>query len=272
MASLFNWFRDKEANDVRPQDIDRRLNEVAETGRKPATLNRYRALLSLTYAIANRNGKLQVNPARLVRLRRENNCRVRFLADPEEASLRAKVRELYPECEPEFDLALHTGMRRGEQYRLRWQDVDFRTGIITIPLSKHGEKRHIPMNPIARESLVTLRQGRTGPGYVCTGLEGPRSRDWRRWFEECVSAAKIADMHWHDLRHTFASRLVMSGVDLRTVQELMGHKTIAMTVRYSHLARTHLQEAVERLSARRTDTSTDTDDYRENEIATQATA
>jgi site-specific recombinase XerD len=79
--------------------------------------------------------------------------------------------------------------------------------------------------------------------------------------------AKIGDMHWHDLRHSFASRLVMSGVDLRTVQELMGHKTIAMTVRYSHLACTHLQEAVERLSDRRTDTTTDTDGHSENKMA-----
>ncbi len=70
--------------------------------------------------------------------------------------------------------------------------------------------------------------------------------------------AGIENFHWHDLRHSFASRLVMAGVDLRTVQELLGHKTIAMTVRYSHLAPTHLQEAVERLTAKPTDTTTDT--------------
>ncbi len=72
-----------------------------------------------------------------------------------------------------------------------------------------------------------------------------------------MTAAQIEDFRWHDLRHTFASRLVMTGVDLRTVQELLGHKTIDMTVRYSHLAPTHVQEAVERLTAKPTDTTTD---------------
>src|SRR5215467_1227472 len=122
-----------------PQDIERKLNALAEDGRKPATVNRYRTLLSLVFSLAVRNGKLVSNPVRLVKRRKENNERVRFLELEEETSLRGKIRECYPEHESEFDLALHTGMRRGEQYRLRWQDVDLRSGIITIPLSKHGE-------------------------------------------------------------------------------------------------------------------------------------
>jgi site-specific recombinase XerD len=258
MEAILSWFRGRAADDVRPQDIERHLSELAERGLKPATLNRYRALLSLTYSIAIRNGKVSLNPARLVRLRKENNARVRFLSADEEAALRSKIRETHPDGEAEFDLALNTGMRRGEQYWLRWQDVDFKTGILTIPRSKHGEKRHVPINPAARAALEALWQRRTAPGFVCPGVEAERGRDWRRWFEEAVRLAEIENFRWHDLRHTFASRLVMAGVDLRTVQELMGHKTIAMTVRYSHLASTHLQEAVERLTAKPTDTTTDT--------------
>jgi site-specific recombinase XerD len=112
--------------------------------------------------------------------------------------------------------------------------------------------------------LETLWQRRTAPGYVCHGAEGLRGREWRRWFEEALEVAELEDFRWHDLRHTFASRLVMAGVDLRTVQELMGHKTISMTVRYSHLAPTHLQEAVERLTAKPTDTTTDTKRFEGN--------
>ena len=259
METILGWFRDRAAADVRPQDIERRLSELAEENHlQPAAVNRYRALMSLIYSIAMRNAKVSANPARLVRLRKENNARVRFLSDEEETKLRNKIRESYPDREAEFDLALNTGMRRGEQYRLRWQDVNLKTGIVTIPRSKHGEKRHIPLNSASRAALEALWQRRTAPGYVCPGVEAERSRDWRRWFEEAVLSVGIENFRWHDLRHSFASRLVMAGVDLRSVQELLGHKTIAMTVRYSHLAPTHLKEAVERLTAKPTDTTTDT--------------
>ena len=258
METILGWFRERAATDVTPQDIERRVAELGDQGRKPATLNRYRALLSLTYSLANRNGKVSVNPARLVRLRKENNARVRFLDGQEEATLRAKIRETCPDREAEFDLALHTGMRRGEQYRLRWQDVNLKQGILTIPCSKHGEKRHVPINSAARAALETLQRRKDGSGYACPGPADSRGRDWQRWFEEAVLEAGIVNFRWHDLRHTFASRLVMAGVDLRTVQELMGHKTISMTVRYSHLAPTHLQEAVERLTEQPTATRTAT--------------
>jgi site-specific recombinase XerD len=85
----------------------------------------------------------------------------------------------------------------------------------------------------------------------------------RRWFEPVVKASGLLAFTWHCLRHTFASRLVMAGVDIRTVQELLGHKTISMTVRYSHLAPKHTLAAVERLDAptgEATDTTTDTRD------------
>jgi len=259
METILGWFRERGAEEITPQDIERRLNEIAEEGRKPATVNRYRALLSLVYSLAVRNGKLTVNPVRQVKPRKENNERVRFLDEKEETSLRQKIQELCPERESEFDLGLHTGMRRGEQYRLRWQDVDFKRGILTIPRSKHGELRHIQINSVARAALLKLRQHGDGVGYVCPGLEGPRNRDWRRWFEEVLKKARIHNFRWHDLRHTFASRLVMAGVPLRAVQTLLGHKRMETTLRYSHLGETHLREAVERLTEKPTDTRTSTE-------------
>lgn len=266
MDTLLEWFGDRLAAEVTPQEIDRKLSGLWEEGRKPATLNRYRALLSLAYSVANRNGKLSVNPARLVRLRKENNARVRFLDDQEESVLRSRIRALYPEREPDFDLDLHTGMRRSEQYRLRWQDVDLKRGIITIPRSKPGEKRHIPINSTARAALGMLRSRADSSGLVCPELRWVDGNDARRWFEECVKQAGVVNFHWHDLRHTFASRLVMAGVDLRTVQELLGHKTIAMTVRYSHLAPAHQREAIERLASRPTATATATEAILENAV------
>jgi len=283
METLLNWFREHVAEEITPQDIERKLSELASEGRKPATVNRYRTLLSLVFSLAVRDGKLATNPVRQVKRRKENNERVRFLEVDEEAKLREKIRKFCPQREPEFDLALHTGMRRGEQYRLRWQDVDLRRGIITIPLSKHGEARRIQINSTSRTALLRLREHGErkenkesvrvlGVGYVCPGYEGPRKRDWRHWFQDVVEKAELSDFRWHDLRHTFASRLVMAGVPLRAVQVLMGHKCIETTLRYSHLGETELHKAVERLTAKSTDTTTSTEQKCSSTTQTAASA
>jgi integrase len=160
----------------------------------------------------------------------------------EEEKLRRVLRENDRCLEAEFDLALDTGMRRGEQYRLRWEDVNCRLGIITIPRSKHGERRYIPINSAAKIALEVLQRQTDGSGYVVPGAKAPRNKDPRRTFEAAVKESGILNFRYHDIRHTFASRLVMAGVDLRTVQELMGHKTVAMTIRYSHLAPSHQRD------------------------------
>lgn len=150
-------------------------------------------------------------------------------------------------------------MRRNEQYRLRWEQVNLEVGIITILDSKNGERRHVPMNSEARRALTYFFEKRDDSGYVVPGTTDVRGRDWQRWFEQAVKRAGIKDFCWHDLRHTFASRLAMAGVPLRTIGELLGHKTLAMTMRYAHLAPAHLRDAVECLvNPTSTDTRTST--------------
>jgi integrase len=173
---------------------------------------------------------------------------VRFLSQEEEQRLFRYLEEKFPERLAEVIVALHSGMRRSEQYLtsecpeggLRWGNIDFRNGLLTIPRSKHGGIRHIPMNSLLRSTLGAL-QKRAASDYVFPG-EIPS-----RWFTAACKDVGILDFTWHSLRHTFASRLVMAGVDLRTVQELMGHRTITTTMRYAHLAPAHQAEAVERL-------------------------
>jgi site-specific recombinase XerD len=258
MGLLLEWFGTRAAESITAPDIERALATAAEQyGWSPGTVNRYRSLLSLTYRLGIRSGKVRENPVRQVARRKENNLRVRFLDPEEEERLRTKIRELCPDREPEFDLALHTGLRRNELWRLRWQDVNFQAGLLTVREAKNGQARHIPLNMVAEKALLTLSRRGTGE-YVLPGPADRTPRTWDRWFERCVRAAGIADFRYHDLRHTFASRLVMAGVPLRTLAELLGHRTLSVVMRYAHLSPGHLREAVERLAQAPIDTRTDT--------------
>jgi integrase len=211
-------------------------------------VNRYRALVSLVFRLGIENGKVKENPARLVKHRPVNNTRTRWLIPEEEDRLRVAIEEGCPEHVPELDLALNTGLRLSELYGLTWENVDTSRRVLTVPRSKNGETRHVPLNSVALAALAELRNRGDGTGAVIRNPQGEPLAGPRYWFEPAVGRAKIRSFSWHCLRHTFASRLVMAGVDLRTVQELLGHKSIAMTVRYSHLSPTHTLAAVERLA------------------------
>jgi integrase len=247
MARLSEWFGNRPADSITAQEIERRFAEQQWT---PATSNRYRALLSLTYRLAIRSCKVRENPARLVAHRFEDNARVRFLESEEEVALRAKIREVCPKRESEFDLALHTGIRQGEQYGLRWEHVDWERRQLTIPRSKNGSMRHVPLNSTALHALVELRTLNGHCELVCGGSRTPRT-----WFDRLLKVSGVREFTWHCLRHTFASRLVMAGVDIRTVAELLGHMTLAMTMRYAHLAPDHQLAAVQKLETTATKTA-----------------
>jgi site-specific recombinase XerD len=227
--------------------IDKVLDGLRHRGLTGSTANRYRSLLSSIFAYGVRTGRVGSNPLRLVKRFREGESRVRYLLRDEEILLRAAVLSNCPEREPELDLALYTGMRRGEQFTLKWKDVDLDRGILTVR-GKTG-RRHIVINSSARSAIERLAKHRRDPAalFVCPDTQSEVQTDWRRWFEKSCRAAGIEDFHWHDLRHTFASRLVMAGVDIRTVQELLGHKSITMTMRYSHLSPDHRQAAAEKI-------------------------
>jgi site-specific recombinase XerD len=240
MAKLKIAFGTRSADGITPQEFERWFGE--HTDWQPATANRYRALLSLTYRLGLQNGKVAHNPARMMRHRHENNARLRWLTSDEEKALRVAIEADGSHHLPELDIALHTGLRRSEQYRLTWNSVDFEQQILTVAQSKNGETRHVPLNAVALSAFLLLKRHCDATGKVFLN-PGPR-----RWFEPAVKKAGLTDFTWHCLRHTFASRLAMAGVDLRTIQELMGHKTISMTCRYAHLAPSHKLAAVERLS------------------------
>jgi integrase len=148
-----------------------------------------------------------------------------------------------------------------------WDRVDLQRRDIFIPKSKNGNARHIPLNDEALAAFKLLRARSVGQERVFISKREEPLGGYKHWFDGAVEKAGIKDFTWHCFRHTFASRLVMARVDIRTVAELMGHKTIQMTMRYAHLAPQHKLEAVQQLVGRPcqivpTDTKTNTSGFR----------
>jgi integrase len=236
MAALVDKFGNSAAEEIKPSEIKAWLEERNEWSL--ATKNRYIALLKLTFRLAEEAQKIKYNPARLVRQQKENNARIRWLTDAEETKLRTKIPSEHLQ---EFEIALHTGMRKSEQYeKASWENADFANNLLRIPKSKHGEARYVRLNSRV-QAILSMLKPENAKGLI-HDLKSPRG-----WFEKAVKDSGIPHFTWHDLRHTFISRLMMAGVDLRTVMELAGHKTIQMTMRYAHLAPSHLAAAAEKL-------------------------
>ena len=191
-----------------------------------------------------------------------NNGVIRWLKPDEEQRLRAALlghiemkAHLAQYQEPlvrhrlcELDVALGTGMRKGEQYGLKWSDIDFDQRVITLRDTKNGESRLVYMidDVVAafeqlRELNLDRRPGRNDPAPVDTVFA---IGDNKKWWAQALKDAKIENFRWHDLRHTFCSRLAQHGVGLKVIQEAAGHKTIAMAARYAHMDQTSLRSAL----------------------------
>jgi len=210
---------------------------------EPATVNREVACLKSLYNKAIEWGYVKANPVKGVRLFKEPPGRLRYLR-PEEVE---KLLEVCPgHIRPIVVTALNTGMRKSEILTLRWADVDLNNRKIMVTNTKNNESRVIPINETLHEHLLALSEKSCG-AYVFSDRNGHPFGDIKKGFSSALKRAGIEDFRFHDLRHTCGSHLVMRGVDLRTVQQVLGHKQIRMTMRYSHLSPEHVQEAMERL-------------------------
>lgn len=148
---------------------------------------------------------------------------------------------------PMVILALNTGMRRGELFSLIWSDIDLKNKQLTVQghSSKSGNTRYLPLNDEACSTLTAWRNQNTGKDLVFPSLiTGQRLDNIRKSWAGLRKLADLQDFRFHDLRHSFASKLVMAGVDLNTVRELLGHASMEMTLRYAHLAPQHKAAAV----------------------------
>jgi len=190
---------------------------------------------------------------RKVKMLKENNQRLRYLSKDESQVL---VNACDTHLKPIVVTALNSGMRKGEILTLKWHNIDLKHGFVLLDRTKNGERREIPINGTLKESLESLYSGtkerprRVDIPYVFYDPKSEKPyQNVKRSFNSACRRAGIKDFRFHDLRHTFASQLVMAGADLTTVRELLGHKTLTMTLRYAHLAPSHKAKAVSLLDS-----------------------
>ena len=241
------------AREITPGIIERALEALARGDHsdgplKGSTVNRYHSAVSSVLRYAARQGFIGSNPLADggVPWSKEQKVHVRFLSAGEEARLLKVIRADCPDKEPEFMLGVLTGMRRSEQYSVKWEDWSVEAGILHV-VGKTGA-REVQVNGAARECLELLRKRAPAGQLYITPEANECNADRRTWFEQAVKKAELRPaFHWRDLRHTFASRLALAGVPLLTIQQLCGHLSFETTLKYAHLSPDHRKQAVERV-------------------------
>lgn len=254
-------------------------NKVLKTkevlANKPGTINRHISILKHMFTKAVEWDMVEDETLKRIRrakLLEENNRRLRFLSKEE-------CQTLLDACDkhlkPIVIMAMNTGMRKGEILSLKWDNVDLQHRFILLDsgMTKNGERREIPINATLRATLQELFKGTSDrprridvPNVFYrvvyddptekTKSTGKAFVNVQKSFAAACRRAKLKDFHFHDLRHTFASQLVMAGIDITTVKELLGHKTLTMTLKYAHLAPSHKVKAVDILDQALTNSQT----------------
>ncbi len=249
---LIKYFGNKYLHEIIQRDVEKfvdwRLLHKNPRTRKPIVGNTVNKDLGVLRNMFNKAQEWEYlssrNPVQGFKFLPVDNKRTRFLEKEE-------IQRLLEHCEDPLkdivEFAINTGMRKGEIFNLKWNNVDLNRGLIHILQTKNGEQREIPVNDAVRDILYRVRKDPESP-YVFASYNGKPFNDIKKSFYTALKKAGIENFRFHDLRHTFASQLVMAGVDLMTVKELLGHKTMEMTLRYSHLSCSHKQRAVQALN------------------------
>jgi integrase len=222
--------------------------------RTGAAVNRYIAALSscLSYGVKTLEW-IERNPCERIKKPAESKGRVRFLSDEERIRL-LEVCRSHPDLYLAVVLSLTTGARKAEIMSLRWGQIDVTRQVITLSKTKNGETRSIPL---VGEALKLLKERAKVRSLTDDRIFPPTSRaekttyiNLNKPWHAALKSTAITDFHWHDLRHTAASYLAMSGVSLVEIAKVLGHRTLAMVARYSHLSDGHIVATGEKLAAR----------------------
>lgn len=222
------------------------------TVRSPSTVVRYLAALSHALSTAvNEWGWMEDSPMRKVSKPKEPRGRVRFLNEAERTSLLTACQESNnPYLYPVVVLALSTGMRQGEIMNLRFENIDIFKGQITLHETKNGERRSVPLRGLAHKLIqeITLTRKQHIGLLFPSKDDLNKPMDLRFPWEQALKKASITDFRFHDCRHSCASYLLMNGASIAEIAEVLGHKTLAMVKRYSHLSEAHASKVVEKMN------------------------
>ncbi|MDD5463320.1 MAG: site-specific integrase [Methylococcales bacterium] len=242
--ALIVQYRDELSNGITYRGIQR----------TPATVVQYMLALSHAFTIAvNEWGWLEDSPMRKVKNPTPSRGRVRFLDDEERDKLLKACKDSSNEwLYMVVILALSSGMRKAELFNLKWQDVNLKDGFLILHETKNRERRRVPLAGLGLELLrqhAKVRRLDT-PLLFPSNKDPLRPIDLKRPWLDALSKAEITDFHWHDLRHCTASYLAMNGASLAEIAEVLGHKTLSMVKRYSHLSDGHVSNVVASMNAK----------------------
>lgn len=257
---LIPFFQNRRLDEITSRDIERykaeKLKEPKEgKALSPKTINNHLTVLRKLLVTAEEWELIRGLPK--IKKLRATVPKFDWLSAEEGAQFLIAVEKHYPQWYVLFLLALRTGLRRGEIFALHWEDIDFKRAFLTVRYTvfrgrlvppKNSKERVVPLTPRLLEALKA-RQAEMGKGanLVFPGADGEITTHQDhvdRPFKGALQKAQLRDMRFHDLRHSFASQLVTAGRNIKEVQELLGHQSIQMTMRYAHLAPGKMREAV----------------------------
>jgi integrase len=239
--------------DITKADVATVKEEFARRGRASGTIHHYIGTLSRALTIAIREYDwLDHNVVSTITRPPKSPGKTRYLTDDERSRLLTECqRSKNPHLYDLVVVALYTGLRRGSLFSLRCQDVDSTKKILTVPHMKNKTHLILPLLGEAYEILTRRCTGRAGAEYIFPEKRNGRQGGcYRRAFEEALKRADIPDASFHTLRHSSASYLIQAGIPLYVVSQILAHKSITMTQRYTHLHTDQLRDALEVLAQR----------------------
>lgn len=236
-------------SDITPEIIRETLKQKKSLA--PATYNRHLAILSavLDYATLLQEDDsvldqyIDINPCKRVRSLTVDNKIVRYLSDQEKPRLLKAAKEIGGKFYLKVLMGLATGMRKGELDQLRWNDIDFEKGLAILLDTKNGTPRHTPIPSVIMEEIKKHREIGSCLLFPST-KDANQAFDYRKKWALCLKTANIQNFRFHDLRHDTASTLARDGRTLKEIAEILGHKSLASTDRYTHLCTEHKSQVL----------------------------